>query len=75
MGVPGWHGAGGGKGGAGGGGGGAVGGGPGGEKATAGASTAAAVRKYRKGSCGSRHYCGSGEIQRKLLRERALLRQ
>ncbi len=31
--------------------------------------------KYRKGSFGSRHRCGSGEIQRKLLRERALLRQ
>ncbi len=31
--------------------------------------------KYRKGSCGSGHYCGSGEIQKRLLREQTLLRQ
>ncbi len=31
--------------------------------APAGAGTATAVGKYRKGSCGSRHCCGSGEIQ------------
>ncbi len=40
-----------------------------------GADTAAAVGKYRKGSCGSGHYCGSGEIQKRLLREQTLLRQ
>ncbi len=34
------------------------------EKAPAGADTAAAVEEYRKGSCGRRHCCGSGEIQR-----------
>ncbi|RXN17085.1 hypothetical protein ROHU_000745 [Labeo rohita] len=37
------------------------------EKAPAGADTTAAVWKYREGSCGSRHYCGSVEIQRKLV--------
>ncbi len=30
-----------------------------------GAFTTAAVRKYRKGSCGSRDSCGGGEIQKK----------
>ncbi len=37
--------------------------------------TAAAAGKYRKGSCWSGHCCGSGEIQKRLLLERALLRQ
>ncbi len=32
-------------------------------------------RKYRKSSCGSRHCCGSEEIQIGLWRERSLLRQ
>ncbi len=32
-------------------------------KAPAGASTAAAVRKFRKRSCGSRHCWGSEEIR------------
>ncbi len=31
-------------------------------QAPAGADTAAAVEEYRKGSCGSRHCCGSGGI-------------
>ncbi len=31
------------------------------EKVPAGAGTAAAVGKYREGSCWSRHYCGSEE--------------
>ncbi len=31
--------------------------------------------KYRERSCGSRHCCGSGEIQIALLREQILLRQ
>ncbi len=44
-------------------------------QAPAGADTAAAVEEYRKGSCGSRHCCGSGEIQIELLREQSLLRQ
>ncbi len=44
-------------------------------QAPAGADTAAAVEEYRKGSCGSRHCCGSGEIQIELLREQTLLRQ
>ncbi len=35
------------------------------EKAPAVADTAVAVGKYRKGSCGSRHCCGSGGIQKK----------
>ncbi len=29
----------------------------------------------RKGSCWSEHYCGGGEIQKRLLREQTLLRQ
>ncbi len=45
------------------------------DSAPAGADTAAAVGKYRERSCGSRHYCGSGEIQIALLREQSLLRQ
>ncbi|MGL4282855.1 MAG: hypothetical protein ACRCSI_04240 [Eubacterium aggregans] len=45
------------------------------ERAPAGADTAEAVGKYRKGSCGSRYCCGSGKIQKGLLREQILLRQ
>ncbi|RXN16327.1 hypothetical protein ROHU_008433 [Labeo rohita] len=55
------------------------------EKAPAGVDTTAAVWKYREGSHGSRHHCGSVKIQRKLvlggkiekglLRKRSLLRQ
>ncbi len=45
------------------------------DSASAGADTAAAVGKYRERSCGSRHCCGSGEIQIALLREQILLRQ
>ncbi len=45
------------------------------EKAPAGAGTAAAVGKYREGSCWSGHCCGSGEILKRLLLQRALLRQ
>ncbi len=45
------------------------------DSAPAGADTAAAVGKYRERSCGSRHCCGSGEIQIALLREQILLRQ
>ncbi|RXN22408.1 hypothetical protein ROHU_023483 [Labeo rohita] len=44
-------------------------------KAPVGAYTAAAVWKYSEGSCGSGHYCGSVEIQRKLVLEWTLLRQ
>ncbi|RXN17696.1 Retrotransposable element Tf2 protein type 2 [Labeo rohita] len=36
------------------------------EKAPAGADTAVVVWKYREGSCGSGHYCGSVEIQKKV---------
>ncbi len=65
--------------------------GPGGEEAPAGASTAAAVGKQiallreqtllqQCGNTdsapeGSIHYCGSEEIQKRLLRERRLLRR
>ncbi len=35
------------------------------DRAPAGADTAAAVEGYRKGSCGSRHCCGSGGVQTK----------
>ncbi len=45
------------------------------EKAPTGAGTAAAVGKNRESSCGSRHYCGSGEKQRRFLLEQALLQQ
>ncbi|RXN18781.1 hypothetical protein ROHU_026074 [Labeo rohita] len=45
------------------------------EKTPAGADAAVAVWECRKGSCGSGHCCGSVEIQGRLLRERALLRQ
>ncbi|RXN14699.1 hypothetical protein ROHU_028570 [Labeo rohita] len=45
------------------------------EKTPAGADAAAAVWECRKGSCGSGHCCGSVEMQGRLLRERALLRQ
>ncbi len=38
------------------------------ERLPAGASTAAAVRKFRKRSCGSRHCWGSEEIRVALLR-------
>ncbi len=41
------------------------------DRAPAGAGTAAAVGKYRKGSCGSRHCCGSEEIR--ILMEQELL--
>ncbi|RXN13766.1 hypothetical protein ROHU_001990 [Labeo rohita] len=44
-------------------------------KAPVGADTSAAVWKYREGSCGSEHYLGSVEIQRKLVLEWTLLRQ
>ncbi|RXN22239.1 hypothetical protein ROHU_006839 [Labeo rohita] len=45
------------------------------EEAPAGADTAAAVWKYRRGFCGSRYCCGRVEILRRLLWERTLLRQ
>ncbi|RXN35894.1 hypothetical protein ROHU_003430 [Labeo rohita] len=45
------------------------------KKAPAGEDTAAAVWKWRKGSCGSNRCYGRVEIQRRLLRERTLLRQ
>ncbi|RXN17924.1 hypothetical protein ROHU_026528 [Labeo rohita] len=44
-------------------------------KAPAGTIAATAGWKYREGSYGSRHYCGSVEIQRKLVLEWTLLRQ
>ncbi|RXN27174.1 hypothetical protein ROHU_020314 [Labeo rohita] len=46
-----------------------------GVQAPAGTIAATAGWKYREGSCGSRHYCGSAEIQRKLVLEWTLLRQ
>ncbi|RXN17856.1 hypothetical protein ROHU_003225 [Labeo rohita] len=45
------------------------------EDAPAGADTTAAGWKNREGSCGSGHYCGSVEIQRKHVLEWTLLRR